>query len=141
RLGHSTKGYTDGEIGVEWIKQFDKQTHAKAAGHQRLLLVDGHNSHYNRAFLKYARKNQIVVLSYPSHSTHIYQGLDVVIFSILKRWWTEARDKYEQQQGHKVDKTNFLSIYAKAHLQALSKENIIAAFRKTGIVPLNRNVI
>ncbi|KAF8228900.1 hypothetical protein L208DRAFT_1289141, partial [Tricholoma matsutake] len=91
--------------------------------------------------LEYARKNQIVVLSYPSHSTHIYQGLDVVIFSILKRWWTEARDKYERQQGHKVDKTNFLSIYAKAHLQALSKENIIAAFRKTGIVPLNRNVI
>jgi hypothetical protein len=32
RLDHSTKGYTDVEIGVEWIKQFDKQTHAKAAG-------------------------------------------------------------------------------------------------------------
>ncbi|KAF8228561.1 CENP-B protein, partial [Tricholoma matsutake] len=140
-LGHSTKGYTDGEIGVEWIKQFDKQTHAKAAGHRRLLLVDGHNSHYNRAFLEYARKNQIVVLCYPSHSTHIYQGLDVVIFSILKRRWTEAQDKYERQWGHKVDRTNFLSVYTKAHLQALSKENIIAAFWKMGIVLLNCNVI
>ncbi|KAF8240116.1 DDE-domain-containing protein, partial [Tricholoma matsutake] len=141
RLSHSMKGYTDGEIGVEWIKQFDKQTHAKAAGRRRLLLVDGHNSHYTHAFLKYAHKNQIVILCYPSHSTHIYQGLDVVIFSVLKRWWTEARDKYEQQWGHKVDKTNFLSVYAEAHLQALSKENIIAAFRKTGIILLNRDVI
>ena len=140
-LGHSTKGYTDGEIGVEWIKQFDKQTHVKAAGHRRLLLVDGHNSHYTHAFLEYARKNRIVVLCYPSHLTHIYQGLDVVIFSVLKQRWTEARDKYERQRGHKVDKINFLSVYAEAHLQALSKENIIAAFRKTGIVPLDHNVI
>ncbi|KAF8218535.1 hypothetical protein L208DRAFT_1350477 [Tricholoma matsutake] len=69
---------------AKWIKQFDKQTHAKAAGRRRLFLVDGHNSHYTCAFLEYACKNQIVVLCYPSHSTHIYQGLDVVIFSILK---------------------------------------------------------
>ena len=84
RLGHSMKGYTDGEIGVEWIKQFDKQTYAKAAGCRRLLLVDGHNSHYTHAFLKYAHTNRIVVLCYLSHSTHIYQGLDVMIFSVLK---------------------------------------------------------
>jgi hypothetical protein len=90
RLGYSTKGYTDGEIGVKWIKQFDKQTCAKAAGRQRLLVVDGHNSHYTHTFLEYPCKNQIVVLCYPSHSTHIYQGLDVVIFNILKRWWTVA---------------------------------------------------
>ena len=40
-----------------------------------------------------------------------------------------------------MDKINFLSVYAEAHLQALSKENIISAFRKTGIVPLDRDVI
>ncbi|KAF8220795.1 DDE-domain-containing protein, partial [Tricholoma matsutake] len=132
-LGHSSKGYIDGEIGVKWIKQFDQQTCAKA--------MDGHNSHYTRGFLKYAWKHCIHVLCYPSHSTHIYQGLDVVIFSVLKQWWTEARDEYKHQRGHKVDKTNFLSVYTQAHTQALSKENIITAFWKTGIVPLDRNVI
>lgn len=40
-----------------------------------------------------------------------------------------------------MDKTNFLSVYARAYTQALSKENIVAAFWKTGIVPLDRNVI
>ena len=64
-----------------------------------------------------------------------------MIFSILKQRWTEARDKYERQRGHKVDKTNFLAVYAEAHFQALLKENIIAAFRKMGIVLLNRDVI
>ena len=103
--------------------------------------MDGHNSHYTRGFLEYARNHRIYVLCYPSHSTHIYQGLDVVIFSVLKRRWTEARDDYERQRGHKVDKSNFLSVYAQAHMQALSKGNIIAAFRKTGVVPLDRNVV
>jgi hypothetical protein len=49
RLGYSKKGWTDGEIGVEWIKEFDHLTSADAVpGNLKycLLLVDGHNSHY-----------------------------------------------------------------------------------------------
>ena len=52
-LGYSKKGWTDGEIGVEWIKIFEKETRAKANGRDRLLLVDGHNSHYTQGFLEY----------------------------------------------------------------------------------------
>jgi hypothetical protein len=105
------------------------------------LIVDGHNSHYTRGFLEYARENRIHVLCYPSHSTHLYQGLDVVIFSVLKRCWSDARDSFERKHGQKVTKTNFLSVYAQAHLKALTEENILAAFRKTGIVPFNPDMI
>lgn len=38
-------------------------------------------------------------------------------------------------------KKNFMKVYAEAHLKALTKENILAAFRKTGIVPFNPGVI
>ncbi|RPD81673.1 DDE-domain-containing protein, partial [Lentinus tigrinus ALCF2SS1-7] len=139
-LGYSKKGYTNGEIGLEWIKHFDKTTKAKAAGRRRLLLVDGHVSHYTFALLDYARQNNIVVLCYPSHATHIYQGLDVVIFSVLKRSWTKARREFEQK-GNKVTKSNFLSVYAHAHLEALTTDNIKAAVQKTGVVPFNRDVV
>ncbi|KAF5344652.1 hypothetical protein D9758_016411 [Tetrapyrgos nigripes] len=37
-LGHSEKGWTDGEIGVAWIKDFHEQTKEKAGGHTCLLL-------------------------------------------------------------------------------------------------------
>ncbi|PPR07729.1 hypothetical protein CVT26_003722 [Gymnopilus dilepis] len=140
-LGHSKKGYTDGEIGVEWIKDFDEKTKAKAKGKRRLLLVDGHNSHYTRAFLEHARKNRIRVLCYPSHSTHLYQGLDVVIFGPLKRAWSKFRDEFERKTGRAIGKTHFLAVYAQAHLEALTKENIEAAFKKTGVVPFNPDVI
>jgi hypothetical protein len=88
-LGYLKKGWTDGEIGRAWIEDFDKKTSAKARGRKRVLLVDGHNSHYTYEFLEYARTHNIHVLCYPSHTTHIYQGLDVVIFSVLKKCWTE----------------------------------------------------
>lgn len=140
RLGYSRKGYMTGELGVEWMKRFEKETHSKAHGRRRLLLVDGHQSHCTRGFLEHARKNHIEVICYPAHSTHIYQGLDVVVFSVLKRAWTKARDEFERYKS-RVNKTNFLEIYAHAHIKALTKDNILAAFRATGIHPLNRHFI
>ncbi|EIW58642.1 DDE-domain-containing protein, partial [Trametes versicolor FP-101664 SS1] len=139
-LGYSKKGYVNGEISAEWIKQFDKHTKEKAAGRRRLLLVDGHNSHYTFEFLDYARKNRIHVLCYPSHSTHVYQGLDVVIFSVLKQHWKRARDTLERR-GEKVTKATFLSVYGGVHVAALTPANIKAAFRKTGVEPFNPDVI
>jgi len=141
RLGYSKKGWTDGEIGVEWIKQFDQQTKDKAKGRARLLLVDGHNSHYTRRFLDYAREHNIHVLCYPAHGTHIYQGLDVAVFSVLKRYWAEERDKAMRERGEAVTKQNFLAIYGAAHVRALRPETIASAFRKTGIHPYNPNIV
>ena len=56
-------------------------------------LLNGHNSHYTRRFLDYAQEHNIHVLCYPAHGTHIYQGLNVAVFSVLKRYWAEERDK------------------------------------------------
>ncbi|KIY60695.1 CENP-B protein, partial [Cylindrobasidium torrendii FP15055 ss-10] len=96
-LGYQKKGYIDGEIGVDWMQEFEKSTRAKAGGRRRLLLVDGHVSHYTGQFLRHAREHRIEVVCYPSHSTHVYQGLDVVIFSQLKTCWSRARDEYERR--------------------------------------------
>ncbi|KAJ3512249.1 hypothetical protein NMY22_g15390 [Coprinellus aureogranulatus] len=118
-IGHSNKGWTTGEIGVDWIKHFDQQTKEKAGGRRRLLLVDGHSSHYTAGLLRYAQENRIEILCYPSHSTHLFQGLDVVIFSPLKLAYSRVRDDYEREHG----------------------PNIISAFRTTGVVPFNPDVI
>ncbi|KII85726.1 hypothetical protein PLICRDRAFT_145598, partial [Plicaturopsis crispa FD-325 SS-3] len=140
-IGYQKKGWTDGEIGAEWIRHFDEATTEKANGAYRLLLVDGHNSHYTLQFLKYAREHKIIVLCYPAHATHIYQGLDVVIFAVVKRYLNEERDKWMRENAKAIDKTNFLEIYGKAHLRALTPDTIKAAFRKTGVWPFNPDVV
>jgi hypothetical protein len=127
---------------LEWIKNFDKYTKDKVEeGEYRLLLVDGHNSHYTVAFLLYAREHLIVVFCYIPHSTHIFQGLDVVIFSPLKKFIGEERDTWLHEHGAAMDKNNFLAIYGRAHIRALTPDNIKAAFKKTGIWPFNPDVV
>lgn len=64
-----------GEIGVQWIKDdFDSQTSEVAKGRPRLLIVDGHSSHFTRGFLEYAKDHDIHVLCLPPHTTHALQS-------------------------------------------------------------------
>jgi hypothetical protein len=123
------------------MKIFEGQTQVKANGEHRLLVVDGHNSHYTVAFLLLARLHQIIVICYPAHGTHIYQGLDVVIFAILKLLLSKERDKLLRDTGTAITKSNFLSVITTAYVQALTPGNIKTAFRKTGIHPFNPNVV
>jgi hypothetical protein len=127
---------------VAFLKIIDEQTrNSVEEGEWRLLLVDGHNSHYTRGFLQYACENQIAVLCYPAHTTHVYQGLDVVIFSILKKNIGDERRAYEKRTGIAMSKMNFLEIYGNAHLKTMTEENIKMAFCKTGTWSVNPDVI
>lgn len=103
--------------------------------------MDGHNSHFTVAFLLYAREHLIIVFCYIPHGTHIFQGLDVIIFSPLKKYIGEERDNWLREYGAAMDKNTFLAIYGKAHVRALTSENIKSAFRKTGIWPFDPSVV
>ena len=56
-FAYSPKGYTTDEIGLEWLKKFDTLTKTELAGptlgEYRLLLLDGHRSHYNLCFCEF----------------------------------------------------------------------------------------
>jgi hypothetical protein len=71
----------------------------------------------------------------------VYQGLDVVVFGPLKWYWTQERDAFETEKRQKVTKANFMSIYERAHHKAFTPKTICTAFRKTGVWPLNPNVV
>ncbi len=51
------------------------------------------------------------------------------------------REEYKQEKGHSVKKNHFLKLYADAHQRSLTKKNIISAFKATGVVPFNPNVV
>ena len=59
----------------------------------------------------------------------------------MKLYLSDEWDKWEQETGQKISKTNFLAIYGHALLCTLTAKNIKAAFRKTGVWPFNPNVI
>jgi hypothetical protein len=138
----SAKGWTENEIAVDYLQWFDEHTRSKLApGEKRLLLLDGHVSHFSKAFIERALELDIVVLCYPPHSTHIFQGLDVVLFSRAKAEWTKSRDKWEFETGEGVTKETFLQVFGEAYIAAFTPENNKKAFEKTGVHPFNRHIL
>jgi hypothetical protein len=60
---------------------FDLHTRAKAGLRgTRLLIVDGHSSHINLAFLEEYKKLRICVLILPPYSTQRLQLYDIRVF-------------------------------------------------------------
>src|SRR5271168_2993922 len=106
------------------MKLFEQATREKANGEYRLLIVDGHNSHYTVAFLLLARLHMIIVICYAAHGTHIYQGLDVVVFAVLKHYLGVEQDALLRTTGKVINKGNFLQVISKAYITALTPELI-----------------
>jgi hypothetical protein len=142
RISHSPNGWTDGDLAFEWmVEDFDRQTKDKANGETRVLLMDGHSSHYTPELLDFARSNNIVILGYPPHCTHALQGLDVVCFARMKEAWKEEIHEFEDLHRTKVTKGDFTAVFGKAFLRAFTEETILSAFEKTGVYPFNPEVI
>ena len=78
------------------------------------------------------------MLSLPSHTSHALQPLDVACFKPFKAAFRAYRDKYMMDNhGGKVEKDTLAYWVDLALTKALSKSNIMAGFRATGIWPLN----
>ncbi|CAK5274064.1 unnamed protein product [Mycena citricolor] len=98
-ISRSLSGWTDHDLGYEWLsKVFEPSTGAN--GRTRVLLLDGHSSHYSEKFLAFAREHKIVLLGYPPHCTHRLQGLDVC----------------------DVAKADFMTVWAPAYKEALMRK-------------------
>lgn len=130
------------DVALEWLKTvFDPQTKEKALHHSRVLLMDGHNSHFSLAFLEYSVTNNIAVICYPAHCTHALQGLDVVCFAKMKHIWHTELDEYYKRTGTHVAKNTYAQVFGTAFNKAFDKETILAAFRATGVHPFDPNAI
>ena len=81
---YSPKGYMTDKLAIEWLQAFDRATKEQARGQPRFLLMDGHRTYYSLKMIRYAVENNIIMMSYPGHSTHLLQPLDVVLFSPLQ---------------------------------------------------------
>ena len=136
------KGWTENEIAADYLHWFNEHTKSKLeAGEKHLLLLDGHVSHFSKTFIQWAIELNIVVLCYPPHSTHVLQGLDVVLFSHAKVEWTKSHDWWECDTGEMVTKETFLKVFGESYLATFTPANNKKAFSKTGVHPFDHSVI
>ena len=85
----SPNGWSAHALGLNWLTTvFDRYTKSKAGNRRRLLIVDGHSSHVNMAFINECDHLRILLMILPPHSTHRLQPLDVSLLKPLAIYYT-----------------------------------------------------
>jgi hypothetical protein len=140
----SRSGWTNDELGYAWLTDiFDRETKEKARRRWRLLILDGHGSHLTMKFIDYCDANKILLMTYPPHSTHSLQPLDVGIFSPLSTAYSKnLEDFLHKSMGlSHITKRDFFRLFWPAWEQALSSKNILSSWKAVGISPLDPEIV
>lgn len=138
-LGVATKsGWINSSIFLEVLKHIQNKTSC-CKDNPILLLVDNHESHVTIAAIDYARDNGIIYLSFPPHTTHRLQPLDVGVFGPFKaKLKTAFNDWHVNNPGKTLNIYNIPKLAKIAYFESFNCKNIVSAFEKTGIWPFNK---
>lgn len=134
-------GFNNDWISLQWIKHFERYSRRQQQGCRRLLIMDGYGSHDTYEFLEYCEHYNIIPLTFPSHTTHLLQPLDVVVFQPLKHYHSEAVNMAISTGDESFTKVEFLAAFTKFRRQAFKSSTIRSAFRETGLIPYNPEVV
>jgi DDE superfamily endonuclease len=92
----SDNGWSCNSLGLNWLRKvFDSVTKQQAGRSKRLLLVDGHSSYVNMAFIELADRLGIIIGILPPHSTHRLQPLNIGMFRPLSIVYTNQLNQLQ----------------------------------------------
>ncbi len=95
-------GWIDSDVFTQWMKHFIQSVNSSKEN-KHLLLLDRHTSHSkNLDTIKLARENGVFLLSFPPHTTHRMQPLDVSFFKSLKNWYNIEVETYLRSSNGKT---------------------------------------
>ncbi|KAB0800104.1 hypothetical protein PPYR_07984 [Photinus pyralis] len=116
--------------------------HARCSKERPLVLFfDNHDSHVSIEIITAARNSGVYLITFPPHSSHRLQPLDVAVYGTLKTRYNQACDDFmATNPGKPITIYNIGALSQKAFVQALNKSNIIKGFEKAGIWPFSRDI-
>ncbi|KAJ4430901.1 hypothetical protein ANN_19493, partial [Periplaneta americana] len=103
-----------------------------------LVVLDNHISHLSIAVLNFCKVNGVVLLSFPPHTSHKLQPLDLAVYGLFKRFINAASDGWMKSNPGKAMTVYNLPSLAKVALT--SAENILSGFQSSGIWPFNKDI-
>jgi hypothetical protein len=94
----------------------------------RLLIIDGYKSHCLIEFQDYCKENKIIALCMPPHLSHLLQPLNVVPYSLLKRYYSDRISLLARSRIYYINKEAFLPAFKAAFEKTFTLENVRAGF-------------
>jgi hypothetical protein len=65
-IATSKNGWINNELGLEWLKHYDRSISNRLTGPYCLLILDGHESHHSADFERYCKEKKIIPLCMPA---------------------------------------------------------------------------
>ncbi|XP_049964385.1 uncharacterized protein LOC126484834 [Schistocerca serialis cubense] len=124
---------------VCFMQHFIKYT-GRSMTRQTLLICDNHVSHMSTEAINMAKTNGVYILTVPPHSTHRMHPLDVGIMKSFQAYYNAVDTWMSEHSGQSFTIYNVAAPVYIAHVCAMTPENIINPFKKTGIFPVDRHV-
>lgn len=144
RFNRTKSGWFDAFCFEDWVQTIAIPYFKKLEGEgPKYLIGDNLASHLSLESVKMCSENNINFIFLPANSTHLTQPLDVAFFRPLKMTWRNILEEWEKSSGRNeatVPKDRFPTLLKKL-CDSLRSENVIAGFKKCGIVPLDRNKV
>ena len=133
------KGWINQAVALQWLEQiFIPYTQPEDPTQQRLLVLDGHNSHTTVEFMWLCHSNNIHVIYLPAHTSHVLQPLDLSIFSPLKHGYRKYLNQLNNwSESTVLGKQAMIQCVQKARQDALTSKNIRAGWKATGLWPVS----
>ena len=110
-------------------------------GVYRLLILDGHESHYSAKFKEICLEYKIIILCMPLHLSHLLQPFNVGCFLLLKHAYSTEIMALACCSITHITKTDFLPAFKTAYIKMFTAETIKGAFRGTKLVLYNPDVV
>ena len=129
-------GWMSADCFLQWMAHFVKFSQCSVTN-KVLLLLDNHDSHISFECLELAKRCGITMLTFPPHTTHKLQPLDVAVYGPLKQYYNASCDQWMMSNPRPMTIFDIASVASPAFVKSFSASNIIAGFKKTGIEPFN----
>lgn len=140
-LGLATKsGWMNSDLFPLVLQHFIKHMGCSTEN-PAILFMDNHESHLSLEVIEMARKHGLTIITLPPHTSHKLQPLDVSVYGPLKAHYKQAINDWNlSNPGKRITIYDLPECFTKAYYRALSVENIMAGFKKTGIWPVDTQI-
>jgi hypothetical protein len=128
-------GWSTAELFMEVLKHIQKYTQCKAEpGRQILLLMDNSETHITVDIILFCRENGIIMLSFPPHTSHKLQPLDVGVFGPFKSSLKVALNNWTvNHPGQTISIYDIGEITKAPFLESCKPKKNMSGFYKPGV--------
>lgn len=107
-----------------------------------ILFIGGHGSHIGYNLVTYARKEGVVLMCLPPHTSHVLQPLDISCYGPLKQVWRQTIKKHNMSTAAAhVTKDVFPSLLMTTWQKSPLPRQLQSGFQSAGLHPLSKSAV